>query len=686
MHADVVQQILKASGLPDEVIRTISNGTPETVQNGLESTDLEKSVRGDHFGLLSSSSTSLKKRRAFYSCLPFSDDYIDLHQMLPWLERLTTVHYRPLRIAATLAVLHFVERILRSDSPNLNDPSETTKLGFAFCGSVASRMLYPRTRDTCPVIRHGVCDAILKWCDINPEVLTSSVFNNRSGNMIETLGHFIQDEDSDVRELVVSGLSSLVQNETIASRTVQRITNEICQLLLNSILSKAEELNELTETGNPPYIALLHAELNSSIQLVRKIVSRTPSILDVFESAGKNNFDLLFQLSFDPNLPTHIRTSIAQIVSSHILGADIKSRSFRDTRRAIEMLIAFIYQYTPFVGIETEVDYRSVFDAFCSATDSSGLADYINESVEQLVSGEHALKKVRLLVQLVETCAEIVKKNNYKNCPINIVGMFGVLNQFEESSRSIVYFLNAIVLISQTVDVQKLMSAGEIVEAVQEIVPLVDPSNNRPYQQVYLGYSIWSQLATINDDAAIRMKDWASRVDQHLTVETLKNVHALESSTMRDLADLGAMEKLLDYVETGDVPSIAIMCCAIDLVVIQILKKNSAIDEMFRLDRLRKRVQSILQSLSNDAAQSDARDQSARVIQFFCQYRLVLLGEVRVAPKLAREKGNICINSKIVKTIGLRLNEYIIADLLENETVDMKFVELQHSISAEVRE
>ena len=686
MHGEnLVQYLLKASGLSDDDIRTLSNSTADSVFAALAGAQDDKTVRGDHYGLLSSTASALKKRRAFYSCLPVSNENEEIHAILPSLEKFTCSPFRPLRIASTLAILHYIERILRSESPIQNDPSDNTKQGFAFCAAIASRIFYPRSRDTCPVIRHGVCEFIIKWCEINSEVLTSSVFNNRSGNIIDTLLHFVQDDDSDVRELAVSGLSKILQDESLPSRTVQKIANEASQVLLNSIISKAQELNELTETGNPPYIALLHAELNSLVQLVRKIVSRNPAILDHFESAGKNHFDLLFQLTFDPNLPSHIRAGIAQIVSSHVLGADIMSRSFRDTKRAIEMLIAFIYQYTPFVGIEQEVDYRAVFESFVSHVDSLGVSDYISESVEQLASGQHPLKKVRLLVQLVETCADLVKKNNYRNASINMESMFSILNQFEESNRSVVYYLNAICLILETIDCKKLMSGNVIVEAIDRIQPIVDPSNNRSYQQVYLGYRIWSLLAEVNDDAAIQLKDWAIRVDQHLTVETLKNVHALESSTLRDLADLSAMEKLLDFVETGDIPSIAIMCCALDLVILQIVKKQST-EHIFRLDTLRNRVKGILQSFSDEALRSDARDQSAQVIQFFCQYRLLLLGERTVPQKFTREKGNICVNSNLINSIGLRLNEYIIAELLENETVDPKVVELQSFLVAEARE
>ena len=694
MHAEnLAEYILKASGLPDTQIANITQGSHSSLQDSVSRLQLDTTARGDHYGLLSISATSLKQRRAFYSCLPFSGDYQNLQLFIPWLDAFASCQYRPLRIAGTLASLYLVERILRTEISNQDDPSDETKRGLSFCGTVTLRILYPRTRDTCAVIRHGVCDAILKWCEINPEVLSSSLFNNRSGNIIGVLSQFILDDDCDIRALVVTGLQKLYQNENVPSRTVSKIINETSQIILNSIISKAQELHELIETGNPPYIALLHSEIQSSAYLIRDMVSRSPTILDHFESAGKDNFDLLFQLTFDPTIPVHIRTCIAHIVSSHVLGADVISRSFRDTKRAVEMLIAFIYQFTPFVGSEHQIDYRSVFESFCSEMDSSTLSEFVNEGVGQVTLGQHPLQKIWLYVQLIETCCSIVKRNNFRNsCSINVSGMFSLLHLFvndttsgNDTNSSLIYMLNAISLIIQTIEPNKLMSAQEVAEATSALAHIVDPQTDRPYQQLYLAYTVWSQLAESNEDVMIRLGDWGSSIDRHLTVETLKNVHALESSTPRDLADLPAMEKLLDFVEKGDIPSIAAMCCAIDIVVIQLLKKNSS-DQLFRLDALRTRLRGLLANLSCQAAESDARDQSARVIRFFCQYRMVLLGELTVAPKLTREKGNIIVNSNKASSIGLKLNEYIISELIEKERVDIKLIELQDAICSEVRE
>lgn len=688
MHAEnVLEYVSKAAGLDERVVSLMLR-SPGELSRLLGSLDANQPVRSDHYGLLSISSTSLKKRRAFFSCAPYPSDFRSLLPMFDCLDPLVNCHLRPLRITSTLLLLDYVERILRSETPNQSDPSEDTKLGFAFCGAVASSVLFLRSRDTCSVLRHAVCDYMLRWCEVNLEVLSSSVFNNRNGNIIDTLSHFIQDEDYDVRSLAIAGLKRIVDNPETPSRTAQKIIGQTCQVSLNSIISKCQELNELVETGNPPYIALVHSEIHSLAHFVRSMVTRIPSILDQFESAGKNNFDLIFQLIFDPLLPLNFRTCVAHIISSNVLGADIMSRSFQGIKRGIEMLVAFVYQYTPFEGLEK--DYRSVFEAFFAELDPSCIADYVNECVEQLDSKQQQppLDKVRVLVQMIEACASIIRKNNWRNCQVNLGKNFHLLSHFDDtcsSDSSIVYFMNSISLFLEVVEVKKVLSVEEQIFAIDVLAKMSDPSKDRPYQQLYLIYKVWAQMAESSDDAAIRLKQWAGSIDAHLTVGTIKNVHALESATQRDLADMSAMEKLLDFVEQGDLPSIATMCCALDLVIIQILKKPGT-EQIFRLDGLRTRVKSILESLATEASDSDSRDQSARVIRFFCQYRLTLLNEIDVPPKLSREKGNVVLKSSVVNTLGLRLNEYIISELIENEIVDIKLFEMQNSLCAEARE
>jgi hypothetical protein len=252
---------------------------------------------------------------------------------------------------------------------------------------------------------------------------------------------------------------------------------------------------------------------------------------------------------------------------------------------------------------------------------------------------------------------------------------------------SVDYVLNGIAILLEATSCDVADDVAQI--TVDELKKLVDPSaDDRSYQTLYLTYKVWSLLADKSVLAANELASWGTAIDQNITTETLKNVHAVESSTCRrDVADFNAMEKLLDFVETGDnIPSMGALCCAIDLVVLQVLKKPTSIHQSTSLDNLRLRVQSLLGSLRDEAVKSDSRDKSAKVIKFFCEYRMSLLGLRIIPDKLKKEKGNIAVSSKLVNTSGMKLNEHIIAELLEFGSVDPKLIELQNSKGAEARE
>jgi hypothetical protein len=143
------------------------------------------------------------------------------------------------------------------------------------------------------------------------------------------------------------------------------------------------------------------------------------------------------------------------------------------------------------------------------------------------------------------------------------------------------------------------------------------------------------------------------------------------------------MDKLLDCIDSGEMPSMSSLCCAIDLIILQVIKEPPVSD---RTDSLKLRVQSLLESLHEQAVQSDPRDKSAKVIKFFCEYRMPLLGLHAIPEKLKKEKGNVALSSKLTKVNGMTLNEYIIAELFDNESVDTKLIELQTSVSRVTRE
>jgi len=289
---ELCRSILQAGCVPAAVVNQILQAPISAVSVLLQSISGDDNVREDHNGILSYAPASLRKRRGFLSTIHIPENYAELNELFDLFEVLSSSHFRPVRASATLAAVHLVESLLQKETVNQAEtPTDDTKLALTFCGKVTSSITYNRSRDTFTPIRQAVCDHMFKIAQLNSEILTSSIFNGKFGNYISTFSSFLVDDEFDIRVLAIEKLDSLVspQSANIPSKMAQKISADIFQYLLPSALRISREISELSETGNPPYIARLAAELESLVRLAQKIINRFPTQIDKLED--KNIFD-----------------------------------------------------------------------------------------------------------------------------------------------------------------------------------------------------------------------------------------------------------------------------------------------------------------------------------------------------------------------------------------------------------
>jgi len=345
---------------------------------------------------------------------------------------------------------------------------------------------------------------------------------------------------------------------------------------------------------------------------------------------------------------------------------------------AVGMLNEFINQYSPF----EEGQYTHVFESFIDGFSPIKISSILDACILGIQDSERPL----ILAQLIESIGRVVREKSYRGISLNR-NFFQLLPILKTCSRSLIHVLSGIAEMLETT-AHNMLTDEDIQVVVPELQALVDQvtvTSKTPYQQLYLVYRIWSLLASRNAWAHEALTAWGSELNTHLTPETLKNVHALESVVEREIADFTAMQKLLEYVHEAQ--SMESLFCALDVVVLQVLKKPATVEQSFKLDELKAKVVEVLKFLLDEANKSDKRDKSAKAIKFFCEYRMSLLGLNEIPDKLKREKGNIELGSKnLVGISGLKLNEYIIAELLDNGTVDAKLQELQSHIFCPTRE
>lgn len=635
-----VKAIIIAAGISEGVGNDIAESDVDNSVQLVQSIDLKDPDGADVFGLISGNITAHRKRRGFVSSLPLLRFATDLDEALRWVKCLSHSRLRPLRSAVTLAGMALVEQVLKSIQASKQTSDGDTKHQLVICGKLCAALALVRCRDTCSVIRQIVAEYVCRWAVVNPEVLTSSVFG-KSGTLQIALSNLLIDDEAEVRREAIAGLTGVI---TKHMHYKFKLNLEFNQVVVQSFLSRCEDVREDPSDFD--------SEVNGHALLIEALLTNNPGLIDVFEKAGLTLFDSVHQVLWDQQVPVTIRSAIARIVSTNVLGTDILHPQFLHNSRGVEMLIAFAKQYDPWNSVDNQVP---VFESFASQFDPATLSSYL-AACTSVMSGIEILQ----VVQLVEAIAIVADRNSY------VLKIDDMQSLMEKLPSDNLHAINALRLLATAVDSDSLprddLLLGFLGKAVASPV----------YTHMYLGYRAWAALAERRPKISQDLVAWGSQLDAHLTFETLTSIHALESAVHRPLADLAAMNQLVDFIDQGHIPSMSLLACAIEIVFIQILKPGLDVRTQELVNELKHKLVRLLERISAETAKDKSAD--AQMIRSFSTYRLSLLNSDDSQPAKGKDKSTVELVPSVL-WYGMSANDYVVSSLIEKERIDETFVQ-----------
>jgi hypothetical protein len=252
-----------------------------------------------------------------------------IEKFFPWAKSALQSRYRPYRLEVLRCCTQLVDSLL-GQYASLSTAER--KVLISFCSKASVQLVVPRSRDTSSSIREIVAEYICRWVVTCNHILTLSSFGPKDLPLFRVLENLLTDEDFHVRMATVRGINTLP------------VASDFLPLIIRSLFRAIKEVDELIENGNPPYMARLHSESELLVEVIGSLVDKSPSVLDTVDA-----FDSMYQLVFCPTVSVSIRKSVARLVSKHVLGFDVVGRRFDPTEQSIEVLLAFMAQYTEIV-------------------------------------------------------------------------------------------------------------------------------------------------------------------------------------------------------------------------------------------------------------------------------------------------------------------------------------------------
>ena len=633
-----VSEVLLAAGLSRPLTYSVWEAGPDKCQAVLMTMSAKGEAGADSRGLLSTAASSQRKRATFVNSIPALGPACDLDTVFKWVKAISQSRFRPLRAAMVLCSMHAVERLLVSVAAMADRGSSANKSVYVFCGKVSQQIAMTRCRDTAPVIRQIVGEYFVRWVTVSREVLSSSVFSKKQ-ELADSLFKLLCDEDGDVRSTVIAGLSSLYSETSFSPIKVSNV-----QLPMNLLLIKAHELSELLEVGNPPYLELLRGEIAALASLMATMVKSHQSVLD-----GLAHTDLVYQLVWDRYLPIEARIVVASIVSQNVLGSDILDSRFTDFSKGIEILMAFLAQYNPYNS--GNACHGPMFESFFSGMQRGVQQGFLTASLSSLLD-EKNLVRANCLMEIVETLVLVsTKAGSSLRLELDILA-----DKIKDESDPVA-LLNAVLVYSQSAHFE----GGDLLRMVSALEAVLSRSASTPYRTLHIAYQVWDRLARESFAVRDALDLWFNALSTHLTVSTLTSIHASEAALQRPLANLQSMARLIDFVLAGEIQSVQLVVCSLDLVFMQTLKPHAPSDAV-EFQSLKEKLISALQFLHQEASRDfTTGSQQANVLKFFCQYRLAEFDDCN--PR--KEKGSIAVESSIANTRTRTLNEFILGELID---------------------
>ena len=608
-----LRAVIEVAGLSrDQAASLVAQGQTgrEQLTNSL---NYNEPCGDDSYGLMSTTSVSTRRRRAFLVSLPKVTDLSQLDNIFTWLKVLTVSRYRPIRSAGTSSALYLVEDLLKRSVQGKFDSIESKEV-LTFCGKISSNVALHRCRDTSPAVRHAVADGIGRWILVKPEVLSSSVFS-RGNAFVSCVCDLLIDDESDVRLEMISALNDVLK---LSGEVTSAFQPHQVRLIVRAFLVRCSDYRDGEADSNE---LLAHAHL-------------VQHFADGKQLDSIDEFDLIFQILWDDILPESIRSVIAAIASRHVFGKDIFNAAFSDFSRGVDMILAFVDQYKP--TEYHECNHIPAFKAFSYILDQTALQGFIAALCDKLD------QSIANSSQFIEAIASVA-------CDKYFSGLVVEPSLVRRASQD-VGILNSLVLLTKA-----NCSLSNIRDELLQFVPSFPKAPS--YMHKYLGYKLWSLLASQDTEFWDLLRLHAESMKTGVPGADLTTLHALESIHEQPILTNEDAEKLLAMVSRGEVESVSHLICALDLAFIHVLKGSPSANSTLKME--------LVETLTKIRAETQVDEGSdAQTIASFCAYRLGSLGE----PLKVTKKGTVDIESMCNVREGLSAASTIIGTMIDSES------------------
>jgi hypothetical protein len=631
-----VRTVISNAGIPVDIASQLVESEPENALKSLHSLRESTINRNDDFGLLSSGGVAMRKRKGIQSVLPTLRYSTDLAQVFIWIKVLSQSRIRCLRSSVTLSSMYLVEQVLMLIT-TLNGASGDIKPLINFCSKIASTVVLVRCRDTCPIVRGIVAEYICRWASIHPDVFHSSVFG-KSFAIQSCMSNLLIDDSAEVRRILIENIVKVV-NKHMLNRF--KWSQDFIEIVLQSFVSRCEDVHDDTS---------LEIEVHEHADLIEVLIRNGPHLIDQTQQGKEYLWDHLYQLLWDGSIPLPVRKTISAIVSKHVLAEDILNSQTAEWDKGIRMIQAFTEQYNPYPD-KQDVDNFFVFDSFFSSLDQVTLSGYLGCAMFELAKEAGSLKST-----IIESIASIIERNSFTALVPSCEPLFANLLDLN--------ILNALILMIDSV-------ADSCIPADDTLLFYFENALNeiRSYSHFYLLFKLWSKLGFIRHSLDDSLQTYGNNICSRLTTETLMQIHALESAVRRPIADLGTMDKLVDFISAGELPTIELITCAIDLVLIQTLKEVHNERDRALVDELKRKLSCVVRSLLNEG-ERDCSVEGLRLATF-CKYRTKLLCEMP-----SKKDRGFYVAEKSTSQKLLRPNGFILTSFFEKQPMDHNLVSL----------
>ena len=620
---EIISSLLIAGGVPDSIVGRILIESPENGLREITALDVNEPFENDVYGLISSNVQSTTKRRRLTASFPPIELDMLSDSFFVWLKTLSECRCRPVRSAASLASFFVVEQVIKKFKV-VAGPAEI------FCGKVCREILIPRCRDTCSVIRQMGAEYIGRWYRLRPvkEALSKTVTD------------LMVDDESNVRVEMIKALKT--QDDF-------KVAPELGRVLIKAFLVRCEELHQDHQPPARMKEIILHAEL------LKQVFFRPQSNL-LIDSLDQE-VEFLYQVLWDRQVPLEARTSLAEIVSKHVMGEDILCSGNTSTEedKVYAIIEAFINEYNPW----SEIDHRrfhhvGVWEAFISSYHYNYRKDETPHNLQSFMR----LAVSRINIDLIEVISRQVELHR-----LTSFTFLGAENIFRD--QRLLYDIRLIDSVhrlakSTTHSCFLNISPEIIANALSALVT----SSKCSYSLKYLAFRLWDTLAASNHALALALSQWTIICDD----KNLENVHAFEAAVPpRPVVDHSHVHDLLRYINSGlnEMISLPALVCALDLAVMRFLtlQHNPQIPAC-SVPQLKVELESTLQSIILRGG-----DSRFKLFSSFCKYRLKAL-----------ETPNITLENKHKRIVEIRdtrhmwegvpASTYIISSLIEQESIE----------------